>query len=56
MNFTAKARKASPYTLPGVSIFTKGSDQFPIAQVTLVQYKSNVFQPLGKLINGRYGT
>ena len=27
--------------------------QYPISQVTLVQYQNNVFQPLGKLINGR---
>ena len=53
MNFTAKAKDANPFALPGVDIVTKGSDQFPISQVTLVQYQNNVFQPLGKLINGR---
>ena len=30
----------------------KGSDQYPISQVTLVQYQNNIFKPLGKLING----
>jgi hypothetical protein len=53
MNFTAKAKKANPFALPGVDTVTKGSDQYPISQVTLVQYQNNVFQPLGKLINGR---
>ncbi len=53
MNFSTKTRKANPYALPGVAIITKGSDQFPISQVNLVQYQNNAFQPLGKLINGR---
>jgi branched-chain amino acid transport system substrate-binding protein len=53
MNLSTKAKKANPFALPGVDIITKGSDQFPISQVTLVQYQNNVFQPLGKLINGR---
>jgi branched-chain amino acid transport system substrate-binding protein len=53
MNFSAKAKKTNPFALPGVDIITKGSDQFPISQVTLVQYQNNVFKPLGKLINGR---
>jgi branched-chain amino acid transport system substrate-binding protein len=53
MNFTAKAKKANPFALPGVDIVTKAGDQFPISQVTLVQYQNNVFKPLGKLINGR---
>ena len=53
MNFSNKAKKANPFVLPGVDIVTKGSDQFPISQVTLVQYQNNTFKPLGKLINGR---
>ncbi len=53
MAFTAKLKNASPFTLPGVDIHTKGNYQFPISQVTLVQYQNNVFQPVGKLINGR---
>jgi branched-chain amino acid transport system substrate-binding protein len=53
MNFSAKNKNANPFALPGVDIITKGSDQYPISQVTLVQYQNNVFKPLGKLINGR---
>jgi branched-chain amino acid transport system substrate-binding protein len=53
MAFTGKLNNASPFTLPGVDIHTKGNYQFPISQVTLVQYQNNVFQPIGKLINGR---
>jgi branched-chain amino acid transport system substrate-binding protein len=53
MAYTTKLKKASPFTLPGVDIRTKGSYQYPISQVTLVQYQNNVFQPVGKLINGR---
>src|SRR5690349_4077583 len=53
MNFTVKSKKPNPFVLPGVNITTKGGYQYPISQVTLVQYRSNVFQPLGKLINGR---
>jgi branched-chain amino acid transport system substrate-binding protein len=53
MNFTAKAKKANPFALPGVDVVTRAGDQFPISQVTLVQYQNNVFKPLGKLINGR---
>jgi ABC-type branched-subunit amino acid transport system substrate-binding protein len=53
MTFTTKAKTANPFALPGVDTITKGSDQYPISQVNLVQYSNNVFQPLGKLINGR---
>jgi len=53
MNFTTKLKKANPFLLPGVDVHTKGGYQYPISQVTLVQYSNNVFQPLGKLINGR---
>ena len=53
MTFTAKLKNANPFALPGVDIHTKGGYQYPISQVTLVQYNNNVFQPLGKLINGR---
>jgi branched-chain amino acid transport system substrate-binding protein len=53
MAYTTTLKKASPFTLPGVDIRTKGSYQYPISQVNLVQYSNNVFQPLGKLINGR---
>ncbi|HEY8644848.1 MAG TPA: ABC transporter substrate-binding protein, partial [Gaiellaceae bacterium] len=53
MSYTTKLKKANPFLLPGVDIHTKGGYQYPISQVTLVQYSNNVFQPLGKLINGR---
>jgi branched-chain amino acid transport system substrate-binding protein len=53
MNLSVKAKKANPFALPGVDTITKGADQYPISQVNLVQYSNNVFQPLGKLINGR---
>jgi branched-chain amino acid transport system substrate-binding protein len=53
MAFTAKLKNADPFLLPGVDIHTKGNYQYPISQVVLVQYKNNVFQPIGKLINGR---
>jgi branched-chain amino acid transport system substrate-binding protein len=53
MAFTGKLKTANPFALPGVDIHTKGGYQYPISQVTLVQYSNNVFQPLGKLINGR---
>jgi branched-chain amino acid transport system substrate-binding protein len=53
MSYTTKLKTASPFTLPGVDIRTKGGYQYPISQVNLVQYSNNVFQPLGKLINGR---
>ncbi len=53
MNFSVKLKKANPFALPGVDTVTKGSDQYPISQVTIIQYQNNVFQPLGKLINGR---
>jgi branched-chain amino acid transport system substrate-binding protein len=53
MAFTSKLKTANPFALPGVDIHTKGGYQYPISQVTLVQYSNNVFQPLGKLINGR---
>jgi branched-chain amino acid transport system substrate-binding protein len=53
MNYTTALKKANPFLLPGVDIHTKGGYQYPISQVTLVQYSNNVFQPLGKLINGR---
>lgn len=53
MAFTQKLKNANPFLLPGVDVHTKGNYQFPISQVTLVQYQNNVFQPIGKLINGR---
>ena len=53
MNFSSKTKNANPFALPGVRTFTKGGYQYPISQVTLVQYENNVFQPLGTLINGR---
>jgi len=53
MNYTAKGKNANPFALPGVNVFTKGSYQFPISQVTLVRYQGNNFVPQGKLINGR---
>jgi branched-chain amino acid transport system substrate-binding protein len=53
MSYSVKAKTANPFLLPGVDTTTKGADQYPISQVKLVQYQNNVFQPLGKLINGR---
>jgi branched-chain amino acid transport system substrate-binding protein len=53
MNFSAATKNADPFLLPGVKTFTKGGYQYPISQVTLVQYQNNVFQPVGALINGR---
>jgi len=53
MNYSVAAKKPNPFVLPGIRVFTKGGYQYPISQVTLVQYQNNVFKPLGKLINGR---
>jgi branched-chain amino acid transport system substrate-binding protein len=53
MNFSQAKKNANPFLLPGVVIKTKGNYQFPISQVTLVQYSNNAFKPVGKLINGR---
>jgi branched-chain amino acid transport system substrate-binding protein len=53
MSLSTKLKKANPFLLPGVDTITKGADQYPISQVTIIQYSNNVFQPLGKLINGR---
>jgi branched-chain amino acid transport system substrate-binding protein len=53
MSYSAKTKNANPFLLPGVAIHTKGNYQYPISQVTLVQYKSHVFQPVGTLIDGR---
>jgi branched-chain amino acid transport system substrate-binding protein len=53
MNYSVTGKNANPFALPGVKVFTKGGYQYPISQVTLVQYQNNVFQPIGKLINGR---
>ena len=53
MHYSTKLKKANPFLLPGVDTVTGGADQFPISQVTLVQYQNNTFQPVGKLINGR---
>lgn len=53
MVYTPGKRNANPFLLPGVSIFTHASFQYPISQVTLVQYTNHVFKPLGSLIAGR---
>src|SRR4051794_15638334 len=53
MSFSTAKKNANPFALPGVRVFTKGGYQYPISQVTLVQYQNNTFKPLGKLINGR---
>ena len=53
MAFTPGKKNANPFVLPGVSVFTHGNFQYPISQVTVVQYKNHVFQPTGGLINGR---
>jgi len=53
MQYGAATKNANPYALPGVVIHTRGNFQYPITQVQLVRYSNNVFQPVGKLINGR---
>ncbi len=53
MTYTKGKHNANPFALPGVSVFTKGSFQYPISQVTVIQYSNHVFKPLGTLINGR---
>jgi len=53
MAFTKGKKQANPFVLPGVSVFTSGNFQYPISQVTVIQYGNHVFQPLGTLINGR---
>lgn len=53
MNYSAVTKSANPFALPGVVVRTKGGYQYPIAQVTLVQYQNHVFKPQGTLINGR---
>jgi branched-chain amino acid transport system substrate-binding protein len=53
MNYSTATKKANPFALPGVRVFTKGNYQFPISQVELVQYQNHVFKPISKLINGR---
>jgi branched-chain amino acid transport system substrate-binding protein len=53
MVFTAGKKNADPFLLPGVSIFTKGSFQYPISQLLVVKYVNHDFQPQGKLISGR---
>ncbi len=53
MTYTKGKRNANPFALPGVSVFTKGKFQYPISQVTVIQYSNHVFKPLGTLINGR---
>ena len=53
MNYSPGNKNANPFALPGVITFTHNAFQYPISQVTLVQYQNNTFKPLGKLINGR---
>ncbi len=53
MAYTKGKGNANPYALPGVSTFTKGSFQYPISQVNIIQYANHVFQPVGSLIAGR---
>jgi branched-chain amino acid transport system substrate-binding protein len=53
MAFTAGKENANPFLLPGVSIFTRGTFQYPISQVNVVRYTNHAFQPLGNLIAGR---
>ena len=54
MNFTREAEEREPVrSCRACDVHTKGRYQYPISQVTLVQYQNNVFQPIGKLINGR---
>jgi branched-chain amino acid transport system substrate-binding protein len=51
--FSAATKTGNPFSLPGVIEQTRGGDQYPISQVTLVKYQNNTFVPFGKLINGR---
>ncbi|HEX4527685.1 MAG TPA: ABC transporter substrate-binding protein [Gaiellaceae bacterium] len=53
MVYTKGKNNANPFALPGVAVFTKGNFQYPISQVTVIQYQNHVFKPLGGLINGR---
>jgi hypothetical protein len=53
MNYGAGSKTACPFCLKGMSIKTKGGDQYPISQMQLVKYTNNVFVPQGGLINGR---
>ena len=53
MAYTKGRNNANPFALPGVSVFTKGSFQYPISQVNIIQYANHVFQPVGSLIAGR---
>jgi hypothetical protein len=53
MSYTPGKKNANPYAYPGVSTFTKGSFQYPISQVVVIQYKNHVFQPQGGVIAGR---
>jgi branched-chain amino acid transport system substrate-binding protein len=43
----------NPFALPGVKIKTKGSDQFAISQMQLIQYGNGLWNPQGSLIEGR---
>jgi branched-chain amino acid transport system substrate-binding protein len=53
MAYTPGKKNANPFALPGVSVFTHGNFQYPISQVTVIQYQNHVFKPLGGLIAGR---
>jgi branched-chain amino acid transport system substrate-binding protein len=53
MSYTPGKKNANPFLLPGVSTFTGSNFQYPISQVTLVQYRNHTFQPQGSLIAGR---
>lgn len=53
MAYTKGKHNANPFTLPGVSVFTKGAFQYPISQMTIIKYVNHVFQPVGGVINGR---
>jgi hypothetical protein len=53
MAYTPGKKNANPFLLPGVSTFSRGNFQYPISQVTVIQYRNHTFQPQGKLIAGR---
>jgi branched-chain amino acid transport system substrate-binding protein len=53
MAYTPGKHNASPFSLPGMSIFTHGSFQYPISQAVLIRYSNHTFQPISKLIAGR---
>ena len=52
-NFSVASKNPNPFALAGVVEQTKGGDQYPISQVTLIKFQNSIGVPFGKLINGR---